>query len=194
MNQETKRLQIANDKELRRLSYENRGWVRKITAYLAGKYVDDAEVENVRRDVIAMLIGAEERGESAEAVIGADYRAFCEEIRESMRTKTEDERTKDDALRLFTVFPVGGMIYCLSYTIRELFLGKAWSYEGVLGAMTGMLIYLVCLGIAGIFVRRRGDYIPWFWKEKGWRECTLILFVLTAVLQIVWYLRAVGRL
>lgn len=189
MNQETKRLQIASDKELCKLSYENRGWVRRITAYLTGKQVDDGEVESVRRDIIAMLLGAEERGDSAESVLGADYRAFCEEIRESVRTKTEDERTKDNALRLFTVFPLGGLTYCLAHTVQQLLLGRAWAYEGVLGAMTGMLIYLAGLGIASVFVRRRVDYIPWFWKEKRWRECFLVLIAITAVLQIVWYLR-----
>ena len=137
MNQETKKLQIANDKELRRLSYENRGWVRKITSYLTEKQVDDGEVENVRRDVIAMLVGAEERGESAESIVGPDYKAFCEEIRESMRVKTEGERTQDDALKLFCTLPFCGIVYCFVYSLQQVLLGRPWAYEGILGATVG---------------------------------------------------------
>ncbi len=191
MNQETKKLQIANDKELRRLSYENRGWVRKITSYLTEKQVDDGEVENVRRDVIAMLVGAEERGESAESIVGPDYKAFCEEIRESMRVKTEGERTQDDALKLFCTLPFCGIVYCFVYSLQQVLLGRPWAYEGILGATVGWGLCLAGLGIAGIFVRRRVDYIPWIWKEKKWWVWFWGLVTGTVVLQIVWYLRAV---
>ena len=191
MNQETKRLQIANDKELRRLSYENRGWVRKITSYLMKKYVDDEEVESVRRDVIAMLVGAEERGEPAESVIGPDYEAFCEEVRESVRTKTEREKTRDDALKLFCSLPFCGAVYCATYTLQQLLWGKPWAYEGILGAVAGTLLCLAGLWIATASVRRRVDYIPWIWKEKGWRAWFWGLIAVTAVLQAVWYLRTV---
>ena len=80
-------------------------------------------MESVRRDVIVMLAGAEARGELAESVIGADYKAFCEEIHESVRMKTESEKTKDDALRMFCALPFCGIVYSVAYTLQQLFLG-----------------------------------------------------------------------
>ncbi len=81
-------------------------------------------MESVRRDVIVMLAGAEARGELAESVIGADYKAFCEEIRESVRMKTESEKTKDDALRMFCALPFCGIVF------RRLHIAAAFFGDG----------------------------------------------------------------
>ena len=82
-------------------------------------------------------------------------------------------------------------MYCFVYSLQQVLLGRPWAYEGILGATVGWGLCLAGLGIAGIFVRRRVDYIPWIWKEKKWWVWFWGLVTGTVVLQIVWYLRAV---
>ena len=48
--------------------------------YLRGSRISTWEQEQVRRDVIQMLLDAESRGEEAQAVIGPEPKEFCDSI------------------------------------------------------------------------------------------------------------------
>lgn len=51
--------------------------------YLRTSRLDELEVEEINQEILGMLICAQERGEDAEAVVGEDYKAFCDAIIES---------------------------------------------------------------------------------------------------------------
>lgn len=51
-----------------------------IVCYLRSTSLTAMQQEEVRRDIIDMLIDGRRRGQTASDVIGGDYRAFCDEI------------------------------------------------------------------------------------------------------------------
>lgn len=80
MRKKTKLLLEENNRAEEALSTKGQGLLTDIVVYLRGSRISTWEQEQVRRDITQMLLDAENRGESAEAVIGPDPKEFCDSI------------------------------------------------------------------------------------------------------------------
>ena len=58
----------------------NASLLTDIVVYLRSANISPYDQEKVRRDIREMLMEGEKRGETAEDIIGGDYKLFCDEV------------------------------------------------------------------------------------------------------------------
>ena len=92
MNKATKQLLEDNNRREKQLSPENQKVLTDIVAYLRGSSAPTLRQEQVRRDITDMLLEGEQRGQSAQEVIGTDYQAFCDEILAELPKRSAGQR------------------------------------------------------------------------------------------------------
>lgn len=81
MSKRTKELLRENNAwEKKMLSKENQDVMTDIVVYLRSAPISEYEQELVRRDIAMMLAEGQVDGRSAEAVLGDDMQAFCDEV------------------------------------------------------------------------------------------------------------------
>lgn len=81
MSKRTKELLRENNAwEKKMLSKENQDVMTDIVVYLRSAPISEYEQELVRRDIAMMLAEGQADGRSAEAVLGDDMQAFCDEV------------------------------------------------------------------------------------------------------------------
>ena len=80
MNRRTKRLLAANNELEKELTPENNRAMTDIIVYLRASNTTEYQQELVRRDITEMVLEGQRRGDAMEAVIGEDYRAFCDAV------------------------------------------------------------------------------------------------------------------
>lgn len=80
MNKYTRQLLAENNAFEKTLRPENAAILTDIVVYLRSFPLTESQQEIVRRDIAQMIADGEARGEDAAAVLGSDYRAFCDSI------------------------------------------------------------------------------------------------------------------
>lgn len=80
MSREARVLRDENNELEKQLDDKTNDILTDIVVYIRSANISDIDQENVRRDITQMLIDARGRGESADDVIGGDYKAFCDAI------------------------------------------------------------------------------------------------------------------
>lgn len=80
MSREARMLRDENNKLEKQLDDKTNDILTDIVVYIRSANISDIDQENVRRDITQMLIDARGRGETADDVIGGDYKAFCDAI------------------------------------------------------------------------------------------------------------------
>lgn len=80
----TRALNQENNALDRQLDGEYASVMTDLVCYLRSADITNAQAERLRRDLLEMFIGAKERGEDVQSLIGGDLRAFCDEILESV--------------------------------------------------------------------------------------------------------------
>lgn len=80
MNKATRQLLEENNRQEVQLTSGSKEALTNIVAYLRGSSVPMAQQEQVRRDILDMLLEGERRGQTANEILGADPQLFCEEI------------------------------------------------------------------------------------------------------------------
>ena len=73
MKQSALELKNRNNRRDRMLSMENKEWMTKIVCYLRTRSVEEKKLEDIRQDITDMLLEAQDRGESANQVLGGNY-------------------------------------------------------------------------------------------------------------------------
>ncbi|MEA4966364.1 MAG: hypothetical protein VB055_11155 [Oscillospiraceae bacterium] len=92
MNQKTKELNRTNNSLDKQISSENKEAFTDMICYLRGANISEYNQEIVRQDLSEMVLSAQERGESIRTVIGADYKAFCDNVIASLPPKTAKQQ------------------------------------------------------------------------------------------------------
>lgn len=92
MSKRTRRLLAENNALDDRLSEEGSAVMTDIVCYLRGADITPYQQELLRRDITQMLLDGEARGESAQAVIGGDFRAFCDDVLSETPRRTALQR------------------------------------------------------------------------------------------------------
>ena len=80
MNKHTRQLLAENNAFEKTLRPENAAVLTDIVVYLRSSPLTESQQEILRRDIAQMIADGEARGEDAQAVLGSDYRAFCDAI------------------------------------------------------------------------------------------------------------------
>ena len=92
MNNKAKKLLKENNKFEKNLSKESNEVLTDIVAYLRGSALSEYHQEEVRRDISQMIFDGEKRNESIRAIIGEDYKSFCDEIVKSFPPRSKKEK------------------------------------------------------------------------------------------------------
>lgn len=81
MSRRTKLLRKENNEMEKQLQADgNASLLTDIVVYLRSANISPYDQEKVRRDIREMLMEGEKRGETAEDIIGGDYKLFCDEV------------------------------------------------------------------------------------------------------------------
>lgn len=92
MSKTTKELMAENTKREKQLAPENHKIYMNMIAYIRGANLSDQSVEQVRSEIIEMLLDAQLRGENIEQVFGKNSQEICDEIIEALPQKTRKEQ------------------------------------------------------------------------------------------------------
>lgn len=92
MTQKTRMLQKENNRLDEQILEENQEKFTDMICYLRGSDLTDYDVESVRHDLTEMVLAAQERSEGIDAVIGEDYKEFCDSVIETLPKKTPKQK------------------------------------------------------------------------------------------------------
>lgn len=92
MTRQTQLLQDENERSSDQLSRPTEQVFRQITQYIRTAPINGYQQECIRHDILQMLLDAEAQGRTAEDVLGADYRAFCDSVIAEAPPLTRRER------------------------------------------------------------------------------------------------------
>lgn len=92
MTRQTQLLQDENERSSDQLSRPTEQVFRQITQYIRTAPINGYQQECIRRDILQMLLDADTQGRTAEDVLGADYRAFCDSVIAEAPPLTSRER------------------------------------------------------------------------------------------------------
>jgi len=101
-----KMLNKSNNDLDKEINEESSSAMTDIVCYLRGANISTYYQETVRRDLLEMVLSAQDRGESIQSVIGEDYKTFCDEVIANLPKKTRKERILD----FFEIFFLGTAI------------------------------------------------------------------------------------
>ena len=92
MTRKTRMLQKENNRLDEQILEENQEKFTDMICYLRGADLTDDDVESVRHDLTEMVLAAQQRGEGIDAVIGEDYKEFCDSVIETLPKKTPKQK------------------------------------------------------------------------------------------------------
>ena len=107
----TKQLMRENGAFERQLDPAFNAVLTDMVVYLRSAPVSEYNQELVRRDIGQMFLEAQLRGEGPEAVIGGDYRQFCDRVLEQVPRLTARDRALDALSAAFLYLAVLGAVW-----------------------------------------------------------------------------------
>lgn len=111
MNKQTKILNRQNNELDKKLVPENQTIMTDMVCYLRVANISDYDQELVRHDLLEIVLSAQERGEEISAVIGDDYKQFCDEIIASLPEKSKKSKWLDFVDTIMLCLSVLGLIH-----------------------------------------------------------------------------------
>ncbi|MBN7773842.1 hypothetical protein [Clostridium aminobutyricum] len=141
---EVKKLRRLNNEIGKKLTKENGIIMTDMVCYIRGSGLSEKNQELIRQDLLEMALSAQERKEPFSAVVGEDYKGFCNEIISSMPQMTTKEKIVEyvdtfllcgsivvaistllssDAIRIFRNMVKGGTAdFTVSYSLGTIIL------------------------------------------------------------------------
>ena len=92
MSKRTRKLRRLNQHLDEKLTPASTAMLHQITRRICTAPISAYHQESIRRDIVRMLLDAQSHGQTAEDVIGADYRAFCDSVIAEVPPLTRRER------------------------------------------------------------------------------------------------------
>lgn len=155
MNKKVKELNEQNNILDEQISIDNQKIFTDMICYLRGSNLTDYDIEVVRHDLTEMVLSAQQRGESIDAVIGKDYQEFCDEVIASIPPKTNLQKFIDN-LNIFCwalsiLFAINIVISGDTISIIENLVSRK-HVDFSLSVSTGSAISIVLIFILANFV------------------------------------------
>jgi len=88
----TNDMRKRNNELDKKLTFENKTAMTDMVVYLRVSNISNKQVEEIRRDLLVMVLEAQDRGDDISSVIGDDYKSFCNQIIENTIPKTMSEK------------------------------------------------------------------------------------------------------
>ena len=180
MKQSAVELKKRNNRRDGMLSMENKEWMTKMVCYLRTRSVEEKRLEDIRQDITDMLLEAQDRGESANQVLGGNYQQFCDEIIDSLGEHEEDVKTK----RSFEIFvawlPWLGMFVSGFVSFLAVWKGHVWSLEEWLYTMLYLALHVIIALVIKVCTTKVLDIrMKYFFEgKKIWVPVLTTLFFL----------------
>ena len=138
MSREVRILRDENNELEKRLDDKTNEILTDIVVYIRSANISDIDQETVRRDITQMLIEARGRGETADNVIGGDYKAFCDAIIAEIPKMSTKKRVMTAIRDTLPALGVLIGIWAVFSVIEQIINGATWyvtpvSVTGILG-------------------------------------------------------------
>ena len=117
----TKQLMRENGAFERQLDPAFNAVLTDMVVYLRSAPVREYDQELVRRDIGQMFLEAQLRGERPEAVIGGDYKQFCDQVLAEVPRLTVRERVLDSLSTSLVCLGAWGVIWLVNRGVRGMF-------------------------------------------------------------------------
>lgn len=158
------------------LSAANKKIMDKIVDYLDTAAISRVQAAEVRRDIAAMLLDGQLRGEDAHAIIGDDVQAFCDEAIRALPSQRVDAVLINVWVFVTTLWVFFAISYFahLPQLVRA---GEALYVPLSLDTLGNVIVFL-CIIRGWRWVRKRRGF------KEGWRNWIVpvaVLFVLAAI-------------
>ncbi|MGN0659235.1 MAG: hypothetical protein ACI4LA_06475 [Emergencia sp.] len=155
MNRSAKNLRKLNNALDELVTEENQKAYTDIVCYLRGSMLSEYDQELVRRDLLEMILSAQERGDSLQAVIGGDYKAFCDEVIASIPPRSKTQKTVEIldtvCLCLSILFSICLIISKdMAFLLRDAFTGQPLDFT--ISVSFGALISMAAILAAAWFI------------------------------------------
>ena len=126
MSREARVLRDENNELEKRLDEKTNDILTDIVVYIRSANISDIDQENVRRDITQMLIDARCRGETADDVIGGDYKAFCDAIIAEIPKMSTKKRVMTAIRDTLPALGVLIGIWAMFSVIEQIINGATW--------------------------------------------------------------------
>lgn len=192
-------LQENNDRE-KVLSPDSQREMTDVVVYLRSQDLSLLQQEEVRRDLIAMVLAGEARGETMAQVIGEDYRSFCDEIVAALPRRSPVARVLSAIDSVLPALSILLGIWVVKKMLEAglngeplwrltLTLGEAVSMGVILAAAVGMVAYLCRTALkrpAPTAGRRKRLFLAWICCAALLAAVLLPSLLFTSPLCVLW--------
>lgn len=183
MSRAARRLRKINNEMGNRLDPKDLDAMRGIVNYLQSTGLTAVQREEVRRDIIDMLIDGRRRGQSASDVIGGDYRAFCDEIVAAVAPVSLLRRTVDWIAMLFAALAMMSWIMLVISVVDAMKHDMLPDVPIQVGMLVAFVIYAVfAVVMVRAFTRHIFDLANIF-GSMNW--CMIVLFVVWVLVLVI---------
>lgn len=162
MNKSIDELRAKNNDLHKQLTKEHDAILTDIVVYLRTCNINNMQMEEIRQDLLDMVISAQNRNEPISNVIGNDYKEFCDEIVRNAIPKSIRERIFED----LSIIAKGGATLL---TINIILSGFLWdlirnlidektvnlNYSFTLGFLFSTLIILIVSYLIVMFIGKK---------------------------------------
>lgn len=192
-------LQENNDRE-KALSPDSQREMTDVVVYLRCQDLSLLQQEEVRRDLIAMVLAGEARGETMAQVIGEDYRSFCDEIVAALPRRSPVARVLSAIDSVLPALSILLGIWVVKKMLEAglngeplwrltLTLGEAASMGVILAAAVGMVAYICRTALkrpAPAAGRRKRLFLAWICCAALLAAVLLPSLLFTSPLCVLW--------
>ncbi len=175
-------LRKLNNRDESKISNKNKEKYDSMILYLRGSKINEYHQELIRQDIISMILGAEERGESLKRVFNGDYKATLDEIIDSAPVQDTKERFIYNLSTVFFVaFVLLGVIFVMK-TIAQFRDNEPLRYVLLLGDLITFLI----TGAASVVVLNALTSGVVFSKNQSQKNNIILWVVLVVTFGVVY--------
>ena len=157
MDKKTKQLNRRNNELDKQIRAENQEAFTDMICYLRGAAISEYDQELVRQDLTEMVLAAQQRGEGIEAVIGGDYKSFCDQVIASLPPKTARQKLLDLLDIVCRSLSILGLIFLVFAKETRALLGDLFAgappHWGIAVSVGDLIAAVVIIAAAVIIVR-----------------------------------------
>ena len=145
-----KKLRTANNQREKAMSQESMVVYTDMVVYLRASNLTAMQQEQVRSDLIDMILDGEQRGDNIEDILGGDYKNFCDEIMANFPPRTLKSKMLSGLATISLCFAILLGITVVTQLIENVVESRPlWQYDF---QITDLIMLLVYTGVAWIIV------------------------------------------
>ena len=177
MSKQVRRLLRENNEMEKLLSEDGRSVMTDIAVYLRGADIRDIDQEQIRRDIIQMLIDGEGRGVSPAEVVGEDYRVFCDNILAEIPHLGMRQKMLAAARNTLLGMAALIVIWCCKCVLDYLTGGSTLVFPVTAGSLIAAVLILAAANIIILYL----THDPFDHSRARNVRCTVLILLLAAL-------------